>query len=228
MYPTNYSTPNNLPQMEYFVKQSIHYESKGSIIELKNSLFQLFRLISKPGTGKNILHYKDKDELALCFAFMLQYDWIQDPDIREVWAENGFYCIISYWHQASNAPYAMLILFILLCVGRESLKPKVQDILNTSRVYGPRFHFNTEDYRLGAQHVIDQFARFAVMGIKYSYLYDDFHKTEKLLAKYNGIQYFTEILKRKDLEKYDLMEYDDVIFKADVVKDNIGSILMDY
>ena len=74
MYPTNYTPQNNLPQMEYFVKQSIHYESKGNIIELKNSLFQLFRLISKPGTGENILHYKDKDELALCFAFMLQYD----------------------------------------------------------------------------------------------------------------------------------------------------------
>ena len=81
---------------------------------------------------------------------------------------------------------------------------------------------------MGAQHVIDQFARFAVMGIKYSYLYDDFHKTEKLLAKYNGVQYFTEIMERKDLEKYDFMEYDDVIFKADVVKDNIGSILMEY
>lgn len=219
----NFTSLNNIPQMESLVKKCIHYESEGNIRELQNSLYQLNALC----TGKNILKYKEKDELALCFAFMLQYDWIQDSDIREVWAEDGFYCAISYSQMASNHPYAMLILFILLCVGRESLKSKVQDTIDTSRMHGPRV-FSENDFELGAQHVIDQFSRYAVMGIKYSFLYDNFQEVEKILKKYNGMQYFTEIKERKDLEKYDFEEYDNVLYKAGFVKDIIGYILKDY
>ena len=213
----------NLQWMESLVKKCIHYESEGNIKELQNSLYQLNALCS----GKNILNYKEKDELALCFAFMLQHYWIQDHDIREVWAEDGFYCAISYSQRAANQPYAMLILFILLCVGRESLKTKIQDTINTSRLHGPSI-YSSDDYRLGAQHVIDQFSRYAVMGIKYSYLYDNFSQTKKILTKYNGVQYFEEIKERKDLMKYDFEKYDDVLCKADFLKTIIGSILMDY
>lgn len=226
MYSNNNETisaSNDLSKMDKLVKNCIRCMSEDNLIELQRNLSQLNALSS----GKNVLRYREKDELALCFAFMLQCDWIHDPDIREVWAENGFYCAISYSHQATNQPYAMLVLFILLCVGRESLKPKIQDIMDTTRVHGPGV-FSDDDYRLGVQHVIDQFSRYAVMGIKYSYLYDNFHKTESILKRHNGTQYFTEIKDREDLKKYDFERFDDVLYKADFVKNVIGNILMDY
>lgn len=213
-------------QMKSLVTKCLQLETKGNVSELQNCLFQLYSMLNKPGTGKNIVQYVEKDNLALCFAFMLQYDWVNDSDIREVWAEDGLYCIIEHLdhqpHGRQGQAEAMIILFTLLCVGRESLKCKIQDILDKGKVVGNMI-FHSDDYNLGAQHVIDQISLLAVSGIR------DLGPAaipvmNKIVDRYNGGRFFESTIKRTDLMKYDPME---VMLKARFVRDVIGSILKD-
>lgn len=213
-------------QMKSLVTKCLQLETKGNVSELQNCLFQLYSMLNKPGTGKNIVQYIEKDNLALCFAFMLQYDWVNDSDIREVWAEDGLYCIIEHLdhqpHGRQGQAEAMIILFTLLCVGRESLKCKIQDILDKGKVVGNMI-FHSDDYNLGAQHVIDQISLLAVSGIR------DLGPAaipvmNKIVDRYNGGRFFESTIKRTDLMKYDPME---VMLKARFVRDVIGSILKD-
>ena len=213
-------------QMKSLVTKCLQLETKGNVSELQNCLFQLYSMLNKPGTGKNIVQYVEKDNLALCFAFMLQYDWVNDSDIREVWAEDGLYCIIERLdhqpHGRQGQAEAMIILFTLLCVGRESLKCKIQDILDKGKVVGNMI-FHSDDYNLGAQHVIDQISLLAVSGIR------DLGPAaipvmNKIVDRYNGGRFFESTIKRTDLMKYDPME---VMLKARFVRDVIGSILKD-
>lgn len=217
---------NSNSSLKTLVDKCIELEPKGNSSELQNYLFQLYSQFNKPGAGKKIISYPEKDNLALCFAFMLHYDWIHDSDIREVWAEDGFYCIMEY---IDHQPYgrqgqseAMAILFTLLCVGRDSLKPKVQDVLNKSRMLGtPVFH--TDDYTIGANNVIDQISLMAASGIR------DLGQTAipilaKIIGRYNGASFFESTIKRNDLMKYDPM---DVVAKARFIRNIIGSILND-
>lgn len=213
-------------QMKSLVTRCLQLETKGNVSELQNCLFQLYSMLNKPGTGKNIVQYVEKDNLALCFAFMLQYDWVNDSDIREVWAEDGLYCIIEHLdhqpHGRQGQAEAMIILFTLLCVGRESLKCKIQDILDKGKVVGNMI-FHSDDYNLGAQHVIDQISLLAVNGIR------DLGPAaipvmNKIVDRYNGGRFFESTIKRTDLMKYDPME---VMLKARFVRDVIGSILKD-
>lgn len=213
-------------QMKSLVTKCLQLETKGNVRELQNCLFQLYSMLNKPGTGKNIVQYVEKDNLALCFAFMLQYDWVNDSDIREVWAEDGLYCIIEHLdhqpHGRQGQAEAMIILFTLLCVGRESLKCKIQDILDKGKVVGNMI-FHSDDYNLGAQHVIDQISLLAVSGIR------DLGPAaipvmSKIVDRYNGGRFFESTIKRTDLMKYDPME---VMLKARFVRDVIGSILKD-
>lgn len=213
-------------QMKSLVTKCLQLETKGNVSELQNCLFQLYSMLNKPGTGKNIVQYVEKDNLALCFAFMLQYDWVNDSDIREVWAEDGLYCIIEHLdhqpHGRQGQAEAMIILFTLLCVGRESLKCKIQDILDKGKVVG-NMVFHSDDYNLGAQHVIDQISLLAVSGIR------DLGPAaipvmNKIVDRYNGGRFFESTIKRTDLMKYDPME---VMLKARFVRDVIGSILKD-
>lgn len=213
-------------QIKSLVTKCLQLETKGNVSELQNCLFQLYSMLNKPGTGKNIVQYVEKDNLALCFAFMLQYDWVNDSDIREVWAEDGLYCIIEHLdhqpHGRQGQAEAMIILFTLLCVGRESLKCKIQDILDKGKVVGNMI-FHSDDYNLGAQHVIDQISLLAVSGIR------DLGPAaipvmNKIVDRYNGGRFFESTIKRTDLMKYDPME---VMLKARFVRDVIGSILKD-
>ena len=213
-------------QMKSLVTKCLQLETKGNVSELQNCLFQLYSMLNKPGTGKNIVQYVEKDNLALCFAFMLQYDWVNDSDIREVWAEDGLYCIIEHLdhqpHGRQGQAEAMIILFTLLCVGRESLKCKIQEILDKGKVVGNMI-FHSDDYNLGAQHVIDQISLLAVSGIR------DLGPAaipvmNKIVDRYNGGRFFESTIKRTDLMKYDPME---VMLKARFVRDVIGSILKD-
>ena len=214
-------------QMKSLVTKCLQLEMKGNVGELQNCLFQLYSMLNKPGAGKFIVQYEEKDNLALCFAFMLQYDWVNDSDIREVWAEDGFYCIIEHLdhqqHGRQGQSEAMIILFTLLCVGRESLKCKIQDILDKGKIIGNTV-FHSDDYNIGAQHVIDQISLLAVSGIR------DLGPAaipimNKIIDRYNGGRFFEATIKRTDLMKYDPT---DVILKARFVRDVIGSILKDY
>lgn len=220
----DFMTSSNTASIKVLVDKCCSLEAKGQVAELQNCLFQLYSQFNKPGAGEKITNYPEKENLALCFAFMLHYDWEHDSDIREVWAENGFYCIMEH---IDNQQYgeqgqaeAMIILFTLLCVGRDSLKPKIQDILNKAEIQcNPIFH--NDDYRIGAQNVIDQISLLAISGIR-AMGASAIPVMSKIVSRYNGASFFNATAKRTDLMKYDVM---DVVAKARFIRDVIGSIL---
>ena len=84
---------HNQVNIKPMVDSCIEAFEKGDIASLQNELFQLVSNFNKPGSGRLITGFAEKDRLAECFTLCLQYDWMNDSDIREVWAENGFYCI---------------------------------------------------------------------------------------------------------------------------------------
>lgn len=220
------STSSNSNSLKQLVDKCASLETKGQIQELQQCLFQIYNQLNKPGSGKKIVNYPEKDNLALCFAFMLQYDWVHDSDIREVWAENGYYCMMEHLDNQTNGAQgqaeAMIIFFTLLCAGRDSLKPKIQDIINRAKILGnPIFH--EDDYRIGAQNVIDQISLFVVSGIR-PMGSAALPIMAKICQRYNGTSFFEATIKRTDLMKYDVH---DVVAKARFIRDVIGSILND-
>lgn len=217
---------SNSNSLKALVDKCSSLEVNGQINELQNCLFQIYTQFNRPGGGRAIINYSEKDNLALCFAFMLQYDWVHDSDIREVWAENGYYCIMEHIDHQSNGAQgqveAMIVFFTLLCAGRDSLKPKIQDILNKAKlVRNPVFH--EDDYRIGAQNVLDQISLFAISGMRAAGPAAA-PIIAKICQRYNGTQFFEATIKRTDLMKYDVR---DVIAKARFIRDVIGSILED-
>lgn len=151
------------------VQNAIHLYQVQNIPALQQQLYELYLNFNKFGGGKYILSYPNKDELGECFTLMLRYDWIKDDEIREVWAENGFYCIIEYITTQANTPLekatAGLDLFIHLWEARELLKPKIQNILNKAVVLrNPIFqdHFIYNN----ANRLIEQFLYLSAMFVK--------------------------------------------------------------
>lgn len=218
---------SNLTNLKKLVDKCLKLELKGEVPELQNCLFQLYSQFNKPGASIQIVNYPEKINLALCFAFMLHYDWMHDSDIREVWSENGFYCIQEYLdHQPDGQQgqvEGMIILFTLLCVGRDSLVTKIQDLLNKAEFSPHSYIFHNDDYKIGAQNVIDQISLVSVSGIR------EMGKAVipvmmNIITKYDGLKFFQETIMRKDLMKYDVM---DVIAKMRFIRDVIKSILVD-
>ncbi len=179
-------------------------ESSGRIPELQNALFELYSHFNKPGSGRLIIDYPNKLDLGLCFAFLLKYDWEHNPGVREVWAEDGFYCFMEYLdHQSGGRQgqaQGFLLFFALLCVGRDSLKPKFQDILNKAQIVGnPVFH--PDDYKLGAQNIIDQISLLCTSGMR-DLGQEAIPVVAKVLEKFGGLAYFEQTIHRTDLMKY--------------------------
>jgi hypothetical protein len=66
------------------------------------------------GSGSLIIDFPNKIKLGECFVLMLQYDWTGDKEIREVWAENAFFCIIDDYIRKLETPANLSLLFKLL------------------------------------------------------------------------------------------------------------------
>ncbi len=148
-----------------YVDKAISTFESGNISQLQNDLFQFASLLNKPGSGKLITGFPQKDRLCEVFNLCLQYDWMNDSDIREVWAENAFYCIAEYFKVAkTNQDYfaAALDLFLTCSYGRDSLKTKFDDVLYKARIH-PRHAviFSQEEYNGGADYLIREFAFFS-------------------------------------------------------------------
>ena len=137
----------------------------GNIAFLQQKLYELYSKFNKPGGGKLITSFAEKDRLCEVFNLCLQYDWINDPDIREVWSENAFYCISEYFKVAnSRQDYfaAALDLFITCVYGKVCLKTKFDDILNKARSHPiHRSIFTQSEYEQGADYLIREFAFFS-------------------------------------------------------------------
>lgn len=148
-----------------YVDKAISTFESGNIPQLQNDLFQFASLLNKPGSGKLITSFSQKDRLCEVFNLCLQYDWMNDSDIREVWAENAFYCIAEYFKVArTNQDYfaAALDLFLTCSYGRDSLKTKFDDVLYKARIH-PRhcIIFTQDEYNGGADYLIREFAFFS-------------------------------------------------------------------
>ena len=151
--------------LKSYVDNAISTYESGDIDQLQIILFQFGSLLNKPGSGHLITSFSQKDRLCEVFIFCLLYDWMNDSDIREVWAENAFYCIAEYFKEAqSEQDYfaAALDLFLTCSYGKNSLKTKFNDILRKARIHP--FHciiFSQDEYNGGADYLIREFAFFS-------------------------------------------------------------------
>ena len=155
---------DNHDTLKSYVDKAISTFESGNIAQLQNDLYQFASMLNKPGSGRFITSFSQKDRLCEVFNLCLQYDWMNDSDIREVWAENAFYCIAEYFKVAqTNQDYfaAALDLFLTCCYGRDSLKTKFNDVLYKAQIH-PRhcIIFTQEEYNGGADYLIREFSFF--------------------------------------------------------------------
>ena len=60
----NTTTASNASSLKVLVDKCVELESKGKITELQNCLFQLYNQFNKPGAGKKLISYPEKDNLS--------------------------------------------------------------------------------------------------------------------------------------------------------------------
>lgn len=146
------------------------YEQK-NIPMLQDALFRLTNNFNRPGSGQLITNYPHKEELAECFCMMLKYDWMNDSDIREVWAENSFYCITDFITQNIDNNKEIVIgcldLFLLLVDGGDDLHTKFNDVLTKSQFHPIHIsNFSNAEYSGGAGYLVREFKCYAARMIK--------------------------------------------------------------
>ena len=151
------------------VDDAIRIFELGNIPLLQQRLYELVICLNKRGTGRLITSYPEKDKLCEVFHLCLRFDWMHDNDIREVWAENAFYCVTKYYEEIqTNAMnrqdlvVAALDLFLTCIYGESSLYPKFNNILR--KAYNHPIHysyFSEANYTGGAKHLVREFKCFA-------------------------------------------------------------------
>lgn len=159
-----YSDNNGTGEVEYLVDEAISLYEQGDIPALQNKLYETYLHFNKRGGGRLITQYPAKDRLCEFFSFCLQFDWMHDDDIREVWVEDGFYCIATYLCNDAKTKQDLIAgcldMFLILCYGRRNFLPKMQDILTKAGFKG-EIVFSDDDYANGADYVIRQFLFFS-------------------------------------------------------------------
>ena len=148
---------------------------RGNVPALQQSLFELYQEFNRSGGGAKIINFEQKDRLCECFINMLNYDWMHDSDIREVWAEDGFYCIATYLNNDAKTMQDIfagaLDLLLLIHAGERHLYPKFNDVLRKARMRAMMIGgeeaeiFSGEDFENGAPYVLRQFKFFAATWI---------------------------------------------------------------
>ena len=207
-------------QIKIQVINSIDLYAQNNIPALQQQLYELYLNFNKSGGGRLIINYPQKEQLAECFTLMLRFDWGNDDDISEVWAENGFYCLIEYInnnHSQQDQIVGGLDLFLHLFYGRKYLKPKINDILLKAQLRHV-FVFDDDDYNSGADYIINQFLFFSAQIIK------------PIVLKHDNILFgsvktcFYDILKEKS---FNHLSTEKIFMKAKFISKVIGSILED-
>lgn len=160
---------NDISPIKSKVDDAIRIFELGDIPLLQQKLYELVICLNKRGTGRLITSYAEKDKLCEVFHLCLRFDWMYDNDIREVWAENAFYCAVKYWEEIhTNAvnrqdlAVAALDLFLTCIYGESSLYPKFNNILR--KAYNHPIHysyFSEANYTGGAKHLVREFKCFA-------------------------------------------------------------------
>lgn len=154
----------NNSMIKHLVDEAIREFERGDISSLQNSLYNLYRNFNKFGGGKLIVSFPEKDRLSECFCMCLRYDWTNDSDIREVWAEDGFYCIVKHLldhlYEEQELIVSALDLFLLLHYGQNDLETKFNDVLAKGLMLGNPL-FSQKEYAEGAPYLIREFMFFA-------------------------------------------------------------------
>ncbi|MBK9960772.1 MAG: hypothetical protein IPP06_05410 [Saprospiraceae bacterium] len=148
--------------IDNYVNEIIKLHKEEDIEELQEQLHNLYSMFNKPGGGKLLTSYSHKDRLGECFLYLLEYDWMFDDDILEVYAENGFYCItLSLIDLKSEKQlfFNAYRLFLLLFLGSNHLFPKIKDLMEIATINTEIF--SDEDILKGPNYLIDQFKYFA-------------------------------------------------------------------
>lgn len=202
------------------VQNAIRLYEQNKIPALQQQLYELYMNFNKPGNGYLITTYPQKEQLAECFTMMHRFDWTQDSDIREVWAENGFYCLIEYIthiYSQDDLIIGGFDLFLHLYYCKESLKYKIDQILfKASLLNEPTF--DDIDYTNEAEYLIEQFLFLSAQIIRPIVI-----KNNKILT--DDIKtYYYSLLSREDL--YTLSPTK-ILSKAKFISRIIGSILND-
>ena len=197
------------------------YEAR-NIPQLQQYLFELYSKFNSPGGGRLITSYPQKDRLCEVFLLYLQYDWINDDDIREVWAENALYCIAVYLKTAqSNQDYfaAALNLFLTCTYGKRNLYPKLNDILRKACIHPLHSPvFSEENYQRGARHLVSEFQFFSATIMSPIVRAHPNILTSSVRAEYE---------RAKSDFQFAGVSPDEIFKKLDLISAIIGSILND-
>jgi len=136
------------------------YENNSSIPILQRKLNEAYSMTNKPGCGKKILDFPSKDKLCEFYTLCLIHDWTNDNDIKDVFAENGFYCAVSFlnenWNNKRELMLGCLDWFLLLCAGKDNLKSKIYDALWYASNENSTV-FSKDDYSNGIDYITRQF-----------------------------------------------------------------------
>lgn len=155
---------SNSVQVKDIVDDCIYAFEQQDIPQLQTRLFELVRNFNHPGSGQLITGFPEKDRLGECFCLCLIYDWMNDADIREVWAENGFYCaadyLLSHLYNRQDIMAVALNLFNILIYGENDLRTKFEDILTKGAIIGNPV-FSHENYAGGYAHLIRELKFFS-------------------------------------------------------------------
>lgn len=159
---------NSHPIMKY-VDNILSICDTGNIPLLQQALYELMNILSEPDSGCLVVSYPEKDRLSEVYSLCLQYDWMNDNEIREVWAENGFYCIVEYLRKVeTNKDFTIgsFNLFLICTYGKDSLYTKFNDVLRKARQHPYHFSiFSEDEYTGGAEYLISEFQHFAALYI---------------------------------------------------------------
>ena len=211
------------------VKNCIHLFEQRNIPSLQQGLFVLYNEFNCRGGGRKIIGFEHKDQLCECFDMMLVYDWMNDSDIREVWAEDGFYCISKYLNKDAKNMQDLfagaLDLFLLLCDGERDLYPKIIEIITKAKykatmspMSAENTLFSQKDFAGGAPYLFRQFKFFAATIIS---------KVEKQHPQVISSSYRTAYENAKIDFEFATIPMDKVLAKMDFFASIIGSILED-
>lgn len=153
------------------VDTAIQLFEQGNIAALQQELYEIYSGMNKPGGGSQIVNFSQKDRLGEIFTMCLRFDWMHDSDIREVWAENAFYCLATYMSSDTKNMQDMVVgaldMFLLLHYGQMSLLPKVNDILQKASyraMMGVGVEsriFDSADFNNGGKYLLREFSFFS-------------------------------------------------------------------
>lgn len=210
----------NAQMLKKQVDKAINLYESNNIIALQQQLYEIYLNFNKPGGGNEIINFPQKEKLGECFSLMIKYDWTKDNDILEVWAENGLYCIIDFInsiHTHQEQVVGAFDLFLHIHISRKYLINNIRGLLVKAKAKN-NICFDSDDYKLGAEFVIDQLFFLSAQIIKPLVF------SQKEILKGDALLSFHKILDRREFYRF---RPEEIFQKAKFIAQVTESILKD-